>query len=343
MSRTLPPTEAVYVLPLRWERPDDGELGDYLARLSTWIDVVVVDGSPREVFAAHHARWSDRLTHIAPRPPGPTENGKVVGVVEGLRATTAPRVVVADDDVRYDEAGLVRAVGLLDDADLVRPQNFFRPMPWHAHWDTARILINRATGGDYPGTFALRRRCLSDGYDTHVLFENLELIRTVRVAGGRERRAHDLYVERLPPSTSRFISQRVRQAYDSQAQPVRLLVELALLPATIAAARRPRLLVVLATAAVLVARHGRGKAGGRARFPLVAVALAPAWVVERAVCSWVALAYRLTGGIGYAGSRLRTASHSEQWIRANAPSRPRRSPETSGLEHVSAGAENNAR
>jgi hypothetical protein len=38
---------------------------------------------------------------------------------------------------------------------------------------------------------------------------------------------------------------------------------------------------------------------------------APLWVVERAVCIWVALAFRLAGGVPYAGTRLGTAAHSE--------------------------------
>jgi len=33
-------------------------------------------------------------------------------------------------------------------ADLVGPQNFFDPLPWHARWDSARTLLNRASGGD---------------------------------------------------------------------------------------------------------------------------------------------------------------------------------------------------
>ncbi|WP_336708398.1 glycosyltransferase family 2 protein [Oerskovia sp. USHLN155] len=311
--------DAVYVLPLRWSRADDGDLTAYLTRLSSWIEVVVVDGSPPDVFAEHHARWAGLVTHVAPRPPGDDENGKVVGVLCGLRTTRSSLVVVADDDVRYDRADLVRLVELLGDAELVRPQNVFRPMPWHAVWDTARTLINRALGGDHPGTIGFRRAALPEGYDSHVLFENLELVRTVRAGGGREIRAQDLFVERRPPSTARFIAQRVRQAYDSQAQPARLAVELSLLPATLWAARRPWRLALLACAAVLVAQRGRLRAGGRERFPAAALAFAPVWVVERALCSWAALGCRLTGGIGYAGSRLRTAAHSERWIRRHRP------------------------
>ncbi|MCC2308109.1 glycosyltransferase [Cellulomonas chengniuliangii] len=320
---------AVYLLPLRWEHPDDGEVTRYLSRLSRWIEVVVVDGSPDHVFSRHRALWGGLVTHLAPRSPLPGENGKAVAVMEGLRATTAPLVVIADDDVRYDEAGLRRILGLLQDADLVRPQNTFHPLPWHARWDTARALVNRAGGGDYPGTLGLRRRALPCGYDTHVLFENLELVRTVRAAGGREHRALDLFVARHPPTTERFLSQRVRQAYDSQAQPARLAVELALLPVLAWAARRPSRMVALSALAALVAERGRARAGGRREFPGACVLFTPAWVVERAVCSWGAVAHRLAGGIRYSGSRLRCAAHSERWIREHVLTRPaeRRLPE----------------
>jgi hypothetical protein len=69
----------------------------------------------------------------------------------------------------------------------VVPQNYFDPLPWHAAWDSARILLNRGLGMDYPGTLAVRRAAfLSAGcYDGDVLFENLELMRTLRSDGAR--------------------------------------------------------------------------------------------------------------------------------------------------------------
>jgi hypothetical protein len=48
---------------------------------------------------------------------------------------------VADDDVRYDPAGLRRICDLLDETDLVRPRNYFDPRPWHAVWDTGRSSV----------------------------------------------------------------------------------------------------------------------------------------------------------------------------------------------------------
>ncbi|MEO3794197.1 glycosyltransferase family 2 protein [Nonomuraea sp. B10E15] len=320
-----------YVLPLRWD--DDqglGELTGYLARLSRHARVIVVDGSRDDLFARHAARWRGLVRHARPAAGLRYANGKVAGVTTGLLLATGDRVVIADDDVRYDLPALTAVHDLLARADLVRPQNYFDPLPWHARWDTARTLLNRAFGADYPGTFGVRRGFFvrMGGYDGDVLFENLELIRTVRAHGGRELHAPGLYVRRLPCNARRFWSQRVRQAYDDLAQPVRMAAFLPMLPALAAlAVRRPRglpapagptvpaALTVLTVLAVGLAEAGRRRAGGRRVFPASAALPAPVWVLERAACSWLALGAALTGGVPYAGGRIRRSAHSVRALR----------------------------
>lgn len=304
--------EIDYILPLRWDAATSGrerhEMTDCLSRLRDWADVVVVDGSAEPVFAEHHAVWSGLVRHIVPDETAP--NGKVAGVLTGIRATRHPRIVIADDDVRYDEAALAEVVGRLDRAGIVAPQNVFRPLPWHARWDTARSLINRAIGMDYPGTFAVRRELAADGYRGDVLFENLELLRTVAARGGSIERARDVFVERRPPSARHFLAQRIRQAYDSQAQPARQAIELALLPALIVQAFAPLGYLLWPAVAVAVAARGPRVAGGRRVYGPTAPLWAPLWVLERARTSWIALAWRAAGGVPYSGGRLRHAASS---------------------------------
>jgi hypothetical protein len=299
-----------------------------MARL---CQVVVVDGSPDAVFERHHRAWAAFTRHLRPDGDLAYRNGKVNGVITGMRAAGAERVIVADDDVRYDEESLAQVLALLDDADLVIPQNYFGPLPWHAAWDSARTLVNRALGTDYPGTMAVRRAAFlrAGGYDGDVLFENLELIRTMRATGARVRAAPHAYVRRLPPGAGHFAGQRVRQAYDSLGQPLRLAAELALLPAVAlaVAARRYSALAWAAAAAAGLAEAGRRRHGGTAVFPPVTALLAPAWVAERSVCSWLALACRLRGGIRYAGQRLPRAATPARVLRRRArpllaPGRP---------------------
>lgn len=301
--------QATYILPLKWQHDDDlGELSEYLSRLSDWIDIIVVDGSPLPLFEAHAEVWGDTLHHV-PVQGFEGKNGKVAGVLTGLNLATHPRVVIADDDVRHSYHSLQSVLSALNSADLVRPQNFFEPCPWHARWDTARSLLNRALGHDYPGTYALRRAALREGYDAHVLFENLEMERTVLRDGGSVTNRPDIGVRRIPPSASHFWSQRLRQAYDSFAQPGRLLAELLLLPLLVWACWRPRRFLLIAGAAILIAERGRSMNGGRAWFPPGASLWAPVWVVERAFTSWAAIWLRLRGGVKYGNGRLAKAAN----------------------------------
>lgn len=308
-----------YVLPLRWD--DDAgleELADYLVRLSNWIDVTVVDGSPADRFAAHRAAWP-ATRHVAPTVGG--RNGKARGAMTGIRLSRHDKVVIADDDVRYERPQLADVLARLDTSDLVRPQNVLVPAPWHARWDTGRTLVNRALGGDFSGTVALRVAALGEaGYDTDVLFENLELERTVRARGGRVDVASDVYIARRPPDVRRFAEQRVRQAYDDFAQPLRLARELALLPAIVllACARRGRSLAGLAFGVVALAAVGRARAGGRAHFRPTDCLWAIPWMLERAVTVWIALALRLRGGVPYRDTRIRRAASPLRALRRRA-------------------------
>jgi hypothetical protein len=306
-----------YVLPLKWNTEGPvGELAAYLAGLPAWVDITVVDGSPEPYFTNHARALPSRVRQLRPMPLA-SGNGKVAGVITGVRAARHERVVIADDDVRYGGDQLLEVVTRLDDAELVRPQNYFRDLPWHARWDTARSLLNRAFASDYPGTLAVRRSVLeaTQGYSPEALFENLELIRTVRAVGGREARADDVFVARIPPTARHFLAQRIRQAYDSFAQPGRLVVELALLPAVSLAAKRPGLLLAAAAACMALAEAGRRRSGGTAVFQATAPLWAPLWMCERSICIWLAAISRLRGGVRYAGGRLRLAAHSEAELR----------------------------
>jgi hypothetical protein len=322
--------EVSYVLPLRWE---DGaqraELARYLAALRGLCDeVIVVDGSPEGVFAANARAWGAHVTHVRPDPRHACLMGKVAGVITGVALARHERVVLADDDVRYDTAALHRVAQLLDDHDLVRPQNYFGELPWHARLDTARTLLNRAVGADFPGTLGVRRSTLlaAGGYDGGVMFENLELIRTIEANGGASVSPLDLCVLRRPPTAAHFWRQRTRQAYDDFAIPARMACWLAVLPGLLAAAlgRRRRTIVEGALGAILLAERGRRRAGGAEVFPVSSSILAPLWVLERGVCAWLAVHERVRfGGVRYRGTVIPTAAHSERELRRRAAARRR--------------------
>ena len=108
-----------YIMPISSAAPaarDD--LAAYLRWLAERAETIVVDGSPSVIFAAHSAAWAGAidagLRHVAPAADLATEMGKVGGVLTGLRLASHARVIVADDDVRYDEATLAAVAAALD-------------------------------------------------------------------------------------------------------------------------------------------------------------------------------------------------------------------------------------
>ncbi|MGF3054980.1 glycosyltransferase [Microbacterium sp. YY-01] len=315
------PAIAEYVLPLRWSggAADDEPLLDltrYLAQLRRWVDVTVVDGSVDDEFALHSRLWSHLVRHVRPTVSVGL-NGKTRGVLSGVDMARHELIIIADDDVRYDRQSLLAVVDRLRAADLVRPHNYFHPLPWHARWDTGRTLMNRAVLGDYPGTYGLRRSIMRriGGYDPNALFENLELERTVRAAGGIVHHSPEIIVARRPPTVTHFLGQRVRQAYDSWAQPLRLVAEAALLPTIVCARRHPAVLTLCAASVIAIAEFGRQRHSGRAVYPASSSLWAPLWVMERAITSWMAIFLRLRGGPRYSDGRMPLAAHQPRTLR----------------------------
>ena len=158
--------------------------------------------------------------------------------------------------------------------------------------------------------FAVRPCSSAGGYSGEVLFENLEMVRTIRANGGREAVALDLYIVRRPPPASHFLSQRVRQAYDEFARPPLMVAQLALLPTIIfGLAFYPYLLAVGFVLVVLAAEVGRRRGGGATVFPDTSALWAIPWLLERSVTVWIALANRLFfGGVRYRRTRLKRAA-----------------------------------
>jgi len=269
-----------YILPLRWA--DDSalaELVQYLEVLAGRINVTVVDGSGAGLFATHRARFPPSVRHMRPDPG--TGNGKVTAVLTAVRSSGAERLVIADDDVRYTRESLAAVVHHLDHADLVRPQNYFDVLPWHACWDTSRTLIDRALSADFPGTFAVRRAALQAA--------ELALLPTFACLTGLPRQ------------------------------------------------RRAPTVLGLAVAGMALAEIGRRRHHGRKVFPARTAWFAPLWVMERAVCVWLALAFRLSGGVPYSGTRLMTAAHSTGELRRRHQGKIARNPFDQPRERHEAG------
>jgi hypothetical protein len=301
-----------YLLPLRRTDATDSELTElahYVERLvAAGCDVLVVDGSPRRDFERHAARLGG-ARHVPVDPRWRFLNGKVNGVLTGMEQSSRERVILADDDVRYEEADIDRMCRLLDRFDLVVPQNYFATMPWWARVESARTLLNRAVreAGDFPGTFGVRRATFAriGPYDGDVLFENEAMRRHFVRHGTRVRHARDFLVARRAPTLEKWREQRLRQAYEDLDFPLKTLLFLTLLPAAAllavwSATWAVAFVAMVGLAAIALAAVGR-RDGASAVIPLDTCLLAPVWVLERSVMVYAALRARTRGGCVYGG------------------------------------------
>jgi hypothetical protein len=285
--------------------------------------VLIVDGSPDAVYAAHHDAWHPLGRHIAVDPQYRYLNGKVNGVHTGVAAASCERIILADDDIRYGPGDVSRMCGLLERFELVRPQNYLAPLPWWARMEAARMLINRGClrAGDYPGTCGLRRSAMLrvGHYDGDVLFDNEEIVRHFIVSGAAVCHANDFFILKRPPTLAKWREQRPRQAYEDFVMRAKTLMFMAVLPLgalTGFVLGAPALLVYAAAiAAVSVALAERGRRGGaKSFFPRHVAWHAPLWVVERSVSVYWALYWRLRYG-GYPfGDKLLSKGTGKAWI-----------------------------
>ena len=93
--------------------------------------------------------------------------------------------------------------------------------------------------------------------------------------------------------------------------PLRLMGFLSIGPILASLPRRVRgrLAAAFAIGAVAQAEVGRRRGNGRSVYPASSSLMAPAWIVERAVCSWLALGQRLLrGGTTYRGGVISRAA-----------------------------------
>jgi hypothetical protein len=317
-----------YLLPIRRVRVNMAEAEEFAAYFRSLAEagceVLVVDGSPLEVFDEHAHAWQGVCRHVPVDPRYKYLNGKVNGVHTGVALAGYERIVLADDDIRYTAADVERVCALLELHEMVRPQNYLAPLPWWARTESARMLINRGTlrAGDYPGTCAFRRStCLRVGhYDGDVLFDNEEIVRHFALSGADVMCATDFFILKRPPTLAKWMEQRPRQAYEDFVMRAKTLLFAALIPAALAlgvfagVAALFAFVVFVSLAAALVALRGLLRDRAYRFFPATLVLYAPLWMLERALSVYWAFYWRVRYG-GYPfGAKLLSKGTGRAWV-----------------------------
>lgn len=315
-----------YLLTIRRVRFDEREAKDFVDYFRLLADagcaVLVVDGSPRDVFDAHEKEWFGACSHVPVNPRYTYLNGKVNGIHTGVGLSAHERIILADDDIRYTASDVRRMFELLGNYEMVRPQNYLRPLPFRACTEAARMLINRAwiKEGDYPGTLGVRRGAMLrvGHYDGDVLFDNEELVRHFRTRGASVCYARDFFILKRPPSLRKWIEQRPRQAYEDFVMRVKTTffaaLPAALVLAWLAGGWRWALAFAAAGACGAALVAARGLDDGALRFfPAWLCLYAPLLVAERAVSTYWAFYWRVARG-GYPfGDKLLSKGTGRAW------------------------------
>jgi hypothetical protein len=317
-----------YLLPIRRTRfsaVEAAELADYFRSLGdAGRDVLVIDGSPVPVFAQNHEAWRPVCRHEQVDRSFGYLNDKVNGIHTGVNLAATEQIILADDDIRYTPSEIDRVCELLDNFEVVRPQNFLSPLPWWARMEAARMLINRATlrTADYPGTCAFRRATMFrvGQYDGDVLFDNEEIIRHFAHAGATVTYATNLFVRKRPPGFRKWIEQRPRQAYEDFGLRAKtaLFFSLPILAALIGYAFGFKAflfyLLGLSVIAFALAAVGRYRGTASQYFPWSVCFFAPLWILERTASTYWALYWHFSYG-GYPfGDKILSKGIGRDWI-----------------------------
>ena len=315
-----------YLLTIRRARFDRREaemFNDYFRLIAAaGCEVLVVDGSPPAVFSTHQEIWRGVCFHVPVDPQHKYLNGKVNGIHTGVALASHERIILADDDIRYTSDDVRRMCRLLADYEMVRPQNYLRPLPFWARTEAARMLINRAwiREGDYPGTLGVRRSAMLrvGHYDGDVLFDNEEIVRHFRAHGAKIAYARDFFILKRPPSFRKWLEQRPRQAYEDFVMHTKTSFFTLLPPACaliwLVTGWRWLLafVTVVACGAVIAAARGLGNEAARFFSPLLCL-YAPLWVAERALSTYWAFYWRVAHG-GYPfGDKLVVKGTGRAW------------------------------
>ena len=189
----------------------------------------------------------------------------------GFRAASHDAIVIADDDIRCQRRPCWRwpvrsPAPMSSDRRTTSCRSLARPAGRGA--DARRSNSTEAIG---QGTLGVRRSAIGPtaNYDGNVLFENLELVRTIRAAGEWKRAGRSVRARRRRPRATSGVSASGRPT-TRFARPPRLAAALVVrvrLLGVLLLTRRWRMSgAFFAVVPMLAAEMGRRRAGGRAVF-----------------------------------------------------------------------------
>jgi hypothetical protein len=294
-----------YVVVLEKDTVGGGDLPELASYLSTMAvagcDVVILDPSPRLQFDlnARILRWVG--THVPVRPEDRTAGGAVDVIRASVMHAACEKIVVATQDTRYSPEAISRLCELLEQHEVVEPQDYLDPLPWWGNIEAGRMLVHRGVEPqpDHGATFAFRRTTVRALRSLANATLSTDPVRRLDASGAEVYPAASVFVRRGPGTFGEWLQRRPQLAGDDFAFPMKTAFFFSLWPllAVLAVLGGAPLAGLYATiiGVVSIGLAVRGRIGASAQFPLHACLFAPVWVLERSVSVYWALLRKLRG------------------------------------------------
>lgn len=282
------------------------EISYYLSLLnSTGCEVIVVDGSPLEVYAAHEGAWFSLCRHVKIASRYHSTSLHINSLYTGISMAQCQKIIFASDTVRYTPDDLLRMCELLEHFELVRPQNYLFPLNWWSQIESVGILVNRTIlpGGDSPETFGFKTPAFQKFCSRKdKAFETAEdVTRQFIMHQAKVCFALDFLIQRNSPSFKDWCSECFRDTYKNFSFGLKPWIFLLMIPLGILLSLflgtqfLGFYFVSILLNLITITFLGRFRGGSRF-FPLKLSFAAPAWLAERILCHYKTLFWLLTPG-----------------------------------------------
>jgi hypothetical protein len=157
-------------------------------------------------------------------------------------------------------------------------------------------------------------------YDGDVLFDNEEIVRHFALCGVNINYALDFFIHKRPPTFTKWLEQRPRQAYEDFVMRAKTAGFISVLPIALSlfllVSTRMTILFLAAISMLAMGLSLRGlwRDAAYRFFPIRTILYAPLWMFERSMSVYCALYWRLRYS-GYPfGPRLLSKGTGEAWV-----------------------------
>lgn len=281
------------------------------------VRIIVTDNSHPDI-----QRWLDEtcfgldIVFIANQWPDREVNKKMLNLHKSLSYLRASKIIVLDDDSSLPEETLHQIAESLEGYDYVRTAVRFEILDLFNIIDLCGLFITNTTCADrqFWGIQAMSRKAIDAlaDVDKSTVFDELTVYRHLtRRAATSDYLNHAYIISHCNRSSSEFIGQRLRYAYENLAYPCRTAVFMSVYPLLFGSGLVDGLhglgwvLTLVSMFAIVLSLIGWASTRRAHRHTITINAIAPIWLFIQAAFIWLAALLSLGKGVHFSQTRLR--------------------------------------